>query len=206
MKKVLISLSVLLNILVFSGVVYVLMFSSMSANVENINDHSAEIHENSHISNKANNLKLLEISPLELKRKTESNSKLKKTVVIFWASWCSYCPNLIKIMKKLEKDKDFDFSLILVSIDKPNEKGKSALLKKSAQLQLTDSIFIGSVNKLLDISNSKAIYDYLPQNSKFDQNPGFPHIIIFDNQKIIFEDSGFEERYGISKFISLLEK
>lgn len=206
MKKVLISLSVLLNILVISGVVYVLMFSSMSANVENVNDYSAEIHKNSDSLNKADNLKLFEISPLELKRKTQSNSKLKKTVVIFWASWCSYCPNLIKIMKKLEKDEDFDFSLILVSIDKPNEKGKSALLKKSAQLQLADSIFIGSVNKMLDISNSKAIYDYLPQNSNFDQNPGFPHIIIFENQKIIFEDSGFDERYGVSKFISLLVK
>lgn len=178
----------------------------MSANVENVNDYSAEIHKNSDSLNKADNLKLFEISPLELKRKTQSNSKLKKTVVIFWASWCSYCPNLIKIMKKLEKDEDFDFSLILVSIDKPNEKGKSALLKKSAQLQLADSIFIGSVNKMLDISNSKAIYDYLPQNSNFDQNPGFPHIIIFENQKIIFEDSGFDERYGVSKFISLLVK
>lgn len=206
MKKVVISLSVLLNILVISGVVYVLMFSSMSANVENVNDYSAEIHKNSDSLNKTNNLKLLEISPLELKRTIESTSKLKKTVVVFWASWCSYCPNLIKIMKKLEKDKDFDFSLILVSIDKPNEKGRTALLKKSAQLHLTDSIFIGSVNKILDISNSKAIYDYLPENSNFDQNPGFPHIIIFENQKIVFEDSGFDERYGISKFISLLVK
>lgn len=182
------------------------MSASMSANLKTVENNTATNKINFDSINKANNIKLLEISPLDFKDKIANTSKLKKTVVIFWASWCSYCPDLIKIMTKLESEQNSNFKLFLVSIDKPNEKGKTNLLMKSAQMKLHDTIYIGNVNNTFDISNSKSIYEYLPKNSNFESNPGFPHIIIFENNDILFEDSGFDERYGISKFISLLEK
>jgi thiol-disulfide isomerase/thioredoxin len=204
MKKTFLTLSVFFNILIIGGSIYLLLSSSFSANIES--DNSTELSKNYDSINKINKVKLTEISPDEFHKKIEKLSKNKTSVVIFWASWCRYCPELITIINKIKSDNEYDFNLIMVSIDKPNDHGKKAVLKKIGYLDLKGEQFITNTNDYLDISNSKVIYKYLIDKTEFDKNPGFPHIQIVQDNKIVYEDSGYDNVYGLSKYIDYLKK
>lgn len=200
MKKTIFLISILSNIAVASFVIF--FFSKAS--------FSTELDEDKKVLNydsiaKSNKIKIVELTPEQFKSNVSKLSKQKKCVVIFWTSWCKYCPELIKLFEEVKSDKKYNFNYILVSLDKPNEKGKSSVLKKASILNLKNEVFITNLNDFLDISNSKTIYDYLPVNSKFDLKPGFPHILIFDNNKLIFEDTGLNKVYGISEYVDLLK-
>jgi thiol-disulfide isomerase/thioredoxin len=203
-RKTLIFTSFFFNLLIFGGVLYFIFNSSFSANFENVS--VSENVKNFDSINNANMVKIIEISPNELNFKIDKLSKDKSCVVIFWASWCKYCPELIKIIDKIKHENDFDFNLILVSIDKPNQNGKKSLLKKIAYLNLKREQYITNQNDFSDISNSKVIYKYLKDKTAFDKNPGFPHIQIFKRSKILYENTGYDPVYGLSKFLNYLKK
>lgn len=203
-RKIFIFSSFLFNIIIVFGIIYLLLSTSFSANIENEND--AHETKNFDSINKVNRVKLIEMSPKELEFKIEKLSKNKSCMVVFWASWCKYCPELIKIIDKLKSDQDYDFNLILVSLDKPNLKGKESVLKKIALLNLKNEQYITSINDYFDISNSKVIYKYIIDKREFDKNPGFPHFQIFKNNIVIYEGTGYDNIYGVSKYISHLIK
>lgn len=206
MKKIIFIISIIFNILILGSFFYFLGNASINASLDNETlDQSKKINNYDSI-NKKNKVRLLELSPKDLNLKINTNSLNKKCVVIFWASWCQYCPDLLKVIEKIKSDKNYNFSYISVSIDKLSEKGKLSVLKKCAKLNIKDTVYIGTETKFLDLTNSKSIYEYLPKDSNFNNNPGFPHIIIFDKGKIIYEDTGFDEIYGISKFNKMLFK
>ncbi len=200
-KNLITAVSVTFNIIIIVVIIYFLSSASFSADIEN-DDRKVEIKYDS--INKKNNVTIVEISPEQFKSKMELLSKNKKCVVIFWASWCKYCPSLIKVITKAHQDSKYDFNLLLVSIDKPNFKGKQSLSKKIALLNLRGEQYITSVNHMTNISNSDVIYDYLPEGHNFDQNPGYPHILLVDKGRLVFEDTGYDEIVGLSKYINLL--
>lgn len=202
MKKTVFLISILFNFIIIIVFIYFFSSASFSASVDD-----DDIKTTSYDSiNMVNKVKVVEISPKNYKIKVNELSKDKKCVVIFWASWCKYCPILIKIMNDLKANVDYDFNYFLVSIDKPNAKGKIAVMKKISNLELKNEQFITSINDYFDISNAEAIYKYLPENSKFDEKPGFPHILIYKNNQLIYEDTGYDNIYGISKYVDLLKK
>jgi thiol-disulfide isomerase/thioredoxin len=203
-KKILIFISIFFNLIIIIGITYILVFSSFSANVENENETIRLINYDS--INKINNVQLIEISPIELENKIDMLSKNKSCMVIFWASWCKYCPELIKTIEKIKNEKEYNFNLIFVSMDKPNEKGKNSVLKKIASLNLKNEQYITNINDYMDISNSKVIYKYLKNKELFDKNPGFPHFQIIKNNSILDEDTGFDSVYGITNFLKYLKK
>lgn len=201
MKKIIFLLSIIFNLIIIGFLIYFFTSASFSANIDN--DTKTTNYDS---INKVNKVKIIEISPKDYTIKIAEFSKNKKCVVIFWASWCKYCPSLIKIINELKSNNDFDFNYFLVAIDKPNEKGQLAVMKKIGKLELKNEQFITSINDYFDISNSKVIYKYLPEKSKFDEKPGFPHILIFQNSKLLYEDTGYDNIYGISKYVDLLKK
>lgn len=203
MKKIIFFISLFLNLIIVVGLLFIYNKATFSEDKSLISQDSIVNYDS---INKVNKIELLKISPEDYFKKVKILSKSKKCVVVFWASWCEYCPALLKVMEKIRKDKKYDFNYFLVSIDKPNEKGKLSVLHKAAKLNLQNNLYITNKNSLLDVSNSRVIYDYLPKASTFDTNPGFPHIIIFDDNRVLFEGSGYDDVYGASKFIDLLLK
>lgn len=205
MKKIIFIISISINLLIVGIIFYVVFFTSTQAHFEDEKE-SQKIEKDFTLINKKNNVSLTEINKTEFRNEINKLSSKNKLIVVYWASWCQYCPSLIKAIENLKSNDNYKFKTIYISIDKPNDSGKNNLLKKVAKLNLKDSIYIVDELNITDFTNFKSIYSYLPEQNNFDKKPGLPHFLIYENNKVLYEDTGYDEIFGLSKFEKILQK
>ena len=207
MKKIIFIFSIILNLIFFSFIILFFLkieITEDDSKIDNkINKTYTKINFDS--INRLNNVKLLNIDPNVFLKKTNIMSQNRNCVIIYWASWCKYCPAMLSVIEKLKNDKTLNFSCLTIATDKPNKNSTNRVLEKIAKLNLKGEVYNVSENINLSINNSESIYKYLPVNNNFDENPGFPHLIILEKGKIIYEQTGFDAVYGASKFINFLK-
>ena len=157
--------------------------------------------------NKANNVKVIEIDKIKFDKVVDSLSSNKKLAVVFYTSWCKNCPNLIKAISQAQNDTAFDFNAIYISLDRPNKQGILGIRRKAAILNMKNEIYYCNSSNLTDITNFKAIETYIPNHLKYEEElVGLPYYLIYSKGKIVYESVGYNEVWGLSKWIDLAKK
>lgn len=124
----------------------------------------------------------------------------KKTVVLFWASWCIPCKKEMKVIKNLTEKYNTD--LKLVSIDRNNEK-QLELVKSELYSFGFNKAYIFDYKLGLDFNNEKAFSDFTKNNLK-STIEGIPKTVLFDEKgNLLICQTGYNRDDSLAAYNSL---
>lgn len=116
---------------------------------------------------------IISLSATEIAKKLENNNG-KATLMVFYASWCSYCKQLIPDILSLQKEGKLDnVELFFLSVDKDKTELAGYLLKHSY-----DNFFTPYI---LERNGEEALESMLMKKGHL-YSGGLPYTVIFDNK------------------------
>ncbi|WP_294199192.1 TlpA disulfide reductase family protein [uncultured Chryseobacterium sp.] len=122
------------------------------------------------------------------KKSAVLDSRYKKHLVIFWASWCGPCRQEIPFLKTIYNSKDSDLEFISISIDTDKNAWKKALKEEK-------------MNWKQFVINEKDP-DYEKVQIRFRLNGAIPYTVLVDNDfKIIKATVGLSTAKDLQNFI-----
>ncbi|GEN77992.1 TlpA disulfide reductase family protein [Chryseobacterium hagamense] len=118
------------------------------------------------------------------------DSKYKKHLIVFWASWCGPCRQEIPLLKTIYKNKNPDLEFISISIDEDRKAWKKALNEE----QMTWKQYI--------IAEKDPDYEKIQM--RFRLNGAIPYTVLVDNDfKIIKATVGLSSEKNLKDFIKI---
>jgi thiol-disulfide isomerase/thioredoxin len=116
------------------------------------------------------------------------DSKYKKHLVVFWASWCGPCRQEIPLLKKMYSKKDESIEFISISIDDDKNAWKKALNEEKMDW------------KQLIINDKDPNYEKIQMH--FRLNGAIPYTVLLDNNsKILKSTVGLSSENDLQEFI-----
>lgn len=116
------------------------------------------------------------------------DSKYKKHLVVFWASWCGPCRQEIPLLKKMYSKKDQSIEFISISIDDDKNAWKKALNEEKMDW------------KQLIINDNDPNYEKIQMH--FRLNGAIPYTVLLDNNsKILKSTVGLSSEKDLQNFI-----
>lgn len=117
------------------------------------------------------------------------DSKYKKHLVVFWASWCGPCREEIPLLKNMYRKKDESLEFISISIDEDKNAWKKALNEE--KMNWRQFIFNGKDPN----------YEKIQMHFKL--NGAIPYTVLLDNNsKILKSTVGLSSEKNLQDFIS----
>lgn len=117
------------------------------------------------------------------------DSKYKKHLVVFWASWCGPCREEIPLLKNMYRKKDESLEFISISIDEDKNAWKKALNEEKMNWRQ----FI--------INGKDPNYEKIQMHFKL--NGAIPYTVLLDNNsKILKSTVGLSSEKNLQDFIS----
>ncbi len=119
---------------------------------------------------------------------TVLDSKFKKHLVVFWASWCEPCRQEIPSLKKLYPRYKNDIEFISISTDENDAPWQKALEKEQMQWK-----------QLILKEKSE---EYVPMEIIFQLSPSIPYIVLIDNDNNVTKSHvGLMTEIEMEKFL-----
>ena len=121
------------------------------------------------------------------------DSKYKKHLIVFWASWCGPCRQEIPLLKTLYNNRNPDLEFISISIDEDKKAWKKALNEEHMKW------------KQFIITEKDPDYEKIQM--RFRLNGAIPYTVLVDNNfKIIKSTVGLSSEQDLQDFIKIEKK
>jgi len=121
------------------------------------------------------------------------DSKYKKHLIVFWASWCGPCRQEIPLLKTLYNNRNPDLEFISISIDEDKKAWKKALNEEHM--------------KWKQFIITEKDQDYEKIQMRFRLNGAIPYTVLVDNNfKIIKSTVGLSSEQDLQDFIKIEKK
>ena len=149
------------------------------------------------VQNKNTSAKIIELSSEDFLKIKDTISKT--TVVNFWASWCKPCIEEMPIL--IDYTKKNKINLLLISVDRNNDKQKNILLNQMKKLNIGFCYIIKNQSST-DLTNRNAMVSFAEEAKlNFKNNSGIPYFVVLNkNGNVTSEFNGFNKEEAYDNF------